>query len=636
MLSLFRRFLGTFVAKLFFIVLVASFGLWGVADVIRNLGSDGALAVVGARKIQLPEAQDAYRRQLEQVTKMFGSQIQPTPEIKKSVAAQAVERLVTTAALDDEVDNLGLTVTDAAVRDAVFAIPAFRGPKGVFDRDQFNAVLRSNGYSEDRFLALMRADLGEKQLLLAVRAGTMAPDVLVKQVYAFQHETREADQVAFPFGTAPDPAPPTDKQLQRYYANNKDRYATPEYRRIKAVVLTPDALIKDVPVSDADITAFYDQHKAEYITPEKRSVQVINAQDEATAQKLADAWTAGASWDDIQKQATAAGAAGVELDDSAQSEFPAPELGQAVFAAQPNVISTPIHSALGWHVVKVTAIKPGASRSLADVKAEITRRIATDKATDLLYTRANKVEDALNAGTSLDDLPGDLGLIAVTGTLDAQGNKQDGTPAPIPGPAELRPALLQAAFQAKKGDTPNFVQAPNAADGSQSFYAVSVEDIIPPSTRPYAEVAAKVKADWTHDAVRHEQEVAAAALLTAVKGGATLAAAAEAAHLQVQALPAVGRASPAPGVATQLINPLFALKPGEPTMVETPDGFLVATLAKIDAADPAKDPIGLGQVRDALLKSMSDDIEAVFSTAVRDRLKPQINRNQLDQMVQAE
>jgi peptidyl-prolyl cis-trans isomerase D len=636
MLSLFRRFLATWVAKLFFIVLVASFGLWGVADVVRNLGTDGALAVVGGRKIQLPEVQEAYRRQLDQVTKMFGTQIQPTPEIKKSIAAQAVERLVTTAALQNEVDSLGIAVTDEAVRAAVFDIPAFKGPKGVFDRDQFNAVLRSNGYSEQRFLDLMREDLGQKQLLLAVRAGTLAPDVLVRQVFEFQREMRVADAVDFPFGTAPDPAAPTDAQLQRFYENNTSKYATPEYRRIKAVVLTPDALVKDVVVSDADIAAFYDQHKAEYNTPEKRSVQVLNAQDEDVAQKLADAWTAGATWDDIQKQATAAGAAGVELDDSAQSEFPAPELGQAVFEAPPNVVSAPVHSALGWHVLKVTAITPGASRPLEDVKAEITKRIATDKATDLLYTRANKVEDALNAGTSLDDLSGDLGLIAVAGTLDAQGNKPDGTPAPIPGPAELRPALLVAAFQAKKGDQPSFVQAPNAADGTQSFYAVTVEDITPPSTRPFAEVAAKVKSDWTHDAIRHEQETAAAALLTAVKGGATLQAAADAAHLQVKALPPVGRSAPVDGVATQLITPLFGLKLGEPTMVETSDGFIVATLAAINAADPAKDPIGYGQTREALLKSVSDDIEAVFGTALRDRAKPQVNRAQLDQITSGE
>jgi peptidyl-prolyl cis-trans isomerase D len=636
MLTLFRRFLDTWAAKLFFIVLVGAFGLWGVADVIRNLGEEGSLATVGGRKIELPEAQEAYRRQLDQVTRMFGSQIQPTPEIKRSVAAQAVERLVTTAALDNEVADLHLAVTDAAVRAAVFEIPAFRGPKGVFDRDTFNQVLRSNGYTEKRFLDLMRSDLGQKQLLLAVRAGTMAPDVLVKQVYAFQREQRVADAVAFPFGTAPDPAAPTDAQLERFYDNNKTRYATAEFRHIKAVVMSPETLAKDIDVSDAEIAAYYAQHKSDYVTADKRTVQVINVQDEAEARKLAAAWQAGADWATMQKDATAAGAAGVELTDASQSEFPAPELGAAVFAAAPDTVPPPVRSALGWHVLKVTAITPGTAKTLDDVKAEIKTRVAADKAVDLLYTRANKVEDALNAGTSLDDLPGDLGLAAVSGTLDAQGNTLEGKPAPIPGPAELRPALLVAAFAAKKGETPHFVQAPNAADGTQSFYAVAVDDIIPPSTKPFDQVKDTVRADWTHDAIRHSQEEAAAKLLEAVKTGTRLADAAAAAGLQVTALPKVGRSAPVDGVPPQLITPLFGLKPGEPTMIETPDGFTVAVLDHVDNPDPAADPIGYGQIRDALVKAMSDDIETVFTTAVRDRAQPRINRAQLDSLAQAE
>jgi hypothetical protein len=71
-------------------------------------------------------------------------------------------------------------------------------------------------------------------------------------------------------------------------------------------------------------------------------------------------------------------------------------------------------------------------------------------------------------------------------------------------------------------------------------------------------------------------------------------------------------------------------------MVETPDGFLVAVLAGINPADPVADPIGYGQTRDALLKAMSDDIEAVFGTAVRDRAKPQVNRAQLEAIVSTE
>lgn len=636
MLTLFRRFLDTWVAKAFFIVLVASFGLWGVADVIRNLGTDGSLAVVGSHKIELPEAQEAYRRQLAQVTKMFGTDIAPTPEIKRSVAAQAVDRLVTTAALDNKVDEMGVTVPDDALRRAVFNIPGFKGPKGTFDRPTFEQVLRSNGLTEKRFLDLMRSDIGQKEILEAVRAGLPVSDVMTREVFAFQREQRVADVVDLPFAAAKAPDAPTDAQLQRYYDNNTTRYATPELRHIKAVVLSPETLEKEIQVTDVEIAAAYAARKAEFNTAEKRSVQVLLAQDEAVAKRLSDAWKAGADWTAIQKTATEAGASGVELDNAGQVEFPAPELGAAVFAATLDAVSDPVHSALGWHVVKVTAITPGKARSLADVTPELRAKIIADKAVDLLYARANKIEDALSAGTALDDLPGDLGLAAIAGTMDAQGNTLDGKPAPIPGPDELRPALIQAAFQAKKGDAPHLTQAPNAANGAQSFYAVSVDDIIVPATKPYKDVADAVRADWTHDAIRHEQEEVAAKLLGAVKGGQSFADATTVAGVHIRTLPATGRSTPAQGVPPQLVEPLFGLKIGEPTMVETPDGFTVAVLTKIQETDPKSDPAGYAQMHDALVNSIGNDVEALYANAVRQAANPKINRAQLDSIAQAE
>ena len=68
----------------------------------------------------------------------------------------------------------------------------------------------------------------------------------------------------------------------------------------------------------------------------------------------------------------------------------------------------------------------------------------------------------------------------------------------------------------------------------------------------------------------------------------------------------------------QLEQPLFALKKGEPTMVETPDGFIVAVPAEIVEADPKADPAGYDQMRQAVGRSVGDDLASVFADALRD------------------
>jgi peptidyl-prolyl cis-trans isomerase D len=274
----------------------------------------------------------------------------------------------------------------------------------------------------------------------------------------------------------------------------------------------------------------------------------------------------------------------------------------------------------------VTKVTGGVAQSLDEVRDAVRARVVADKAADLIYDRANRIENLLSGGTTLDKLPADLGVAAVTGTLDAQGMTPKGEPAPIPGPPELRAALIQAAFAARQGDQPRLVQAPNAANGAQSFYAFTVDDIMPPAPRPFADVAAQARADWTRDQAHHAQEAVAAALLSDVKGGQSLADAATRAGLVLRRLPPTGRAAPAEGVPPALLEPLFGLKPGQPAMVETPDGFVVAVLAEVKDPDPNADPVGFGQVRAALAQSLGQDMQAAYANAVRERADPRLNQ----------
>jgi peptidyl-prolyl cis-trans isomerase D len=79
---------------------------------------------------------------------------------------------------------------------------------------------------------------------------------------------------------------------------------------------------------------------------------------------------------------------------------------------------------------------------------------------------------------------------------------------------------------------------------------------------------------------------------------------------------------------------LFSLKQGEPTMVETAQGFLVATPVEIIAPDPAKDPAGYEQLRAAVSRTVANDLATVFSEALRLRANPRINQTNFDQVVQ--
>ncbi len=631
MLALFRRFLGTWPARVFFVVLVGSFGLWGISGVLGNLGGDDGTTVarVGGTKISVSELQDAARRLLAQFLQSQGGRAAPTPEIRRSIADQAMQQLIIQAAFANEAARLHVTVPDDALRQATFDTRGFQGPNGQFNRATFEAVLRNNGLTEQRYLELMRTDLAQRQVVEAVRAGGYSSKTLDQLVYSFGAEKRVADLVVLPFATAAAPPAPTDEQLQRQYDDNLHDYTAPAMRRIKAVILTPETLAKDIHPTDAQLHAYYDAHRADYNRPASRSVQVIGAPTEAIGRSLATAWIAGADWTVMQAQAATAGASAVELDDSTQPAFPDPELGEKVFAATPDAVTGPVKTDLGYQVFKVTAATPATVQAFEQVQADVAAHAALELASDQVYDKANKLQDALAGGAKLDELPTDLGVAAVTGTLDAAGNTPAGTPAPLPGSDALRTALIAHAFSENLNDPPTLENGP---DGT--FYAVTVEDITPPTQKPFADVADRVRDDWERAARRHEQDAIATKLLIAVNGGTPIADAAKDAGVTVARTAELGRGAPPPGVPAQLIQPLFVTPQGKATMVEDPTGFAVAVTVDVRKADPAADPQALDRLRLQLSGAMSNDLEITYANALRLGETVTVNTRLLDSIAQ--
>ena len=70
-----------------------------------------------------------------------------------------------------------------------------------------------------------------------------------------------------------------------------------------------------------------------------------------------------------------------------------------------------------------------------------------------------------------------------------------------------------------------------------------------------------------------------------------------------------------------------------PESATAPDSrwsFIVAMPAEIIEPDPAADPVGYAQVREAIARSVATDTATVFADALRARAQPRINQTVLD------
>ena len=625
MLSAFRKFAGTWPARVFFLVLVASFATWGIADVLRNLGAgNGAVATVQGHEITPQQFNGEFQASLRHLAERLPDPSQVPPQMRAQVARQTIQKLITQEALASQVRRMGLVVPDQAVREAVYAMPDFQGPDGKFSETALAAALASNNMARPHFLELVRADIAQNQLLQTVAASAGPSQLLAGLVFRYLNEKRRADVVTLPFaGRALPPAPP-DAVLRRYYDNNPARYTSPEYRHIKAVILSPDSIGRSLTVTDADLQAYFDAHKADYVAPEKRSLQVVTTGSATVAASLAAQWRAGASWDVIQAAAKAANATAVALDDASVQEVPSPELAKAAFSAAAGAVLGPLTEPLGSYVLRVATITPAKNPGFASLKDSLRAKVAGEKALDVIDARAQKLQDVFAGGAKIDEVPADLGATGAAGTLDSQGRTQEGAPAPLPVAGDARQQIIDAAFKMNKGDPIQPTEGPD-----HIWFAVSVDSITPPARQPFESVRSRVLSDWQSDQMHHAQEAEAARILGVVKSGQTLANAAWGTGLQVTRTPPLQRDRPAGAISAELAHTLFTLKPGEATMVETNSGFLVAQLADIIQADPKTDTLAMNQARDGLKSALHDDYLQLYATAIRDAANPVIHPDAL-------
>jgi peptidyl-prolyl cis-trans isomerase D len=619
-----RRLLENWIARGFFALLVAVFVFWGISNVVTLIGSDTAVAHVAGRAIDISEVQAAYQTALNQAEQQGGGQ--PAAGQREQIAQDALASVLRQAVLGAAENKLGITAPDSAIHQAILGIPAFQ-VGGQFSESQFEQVLQQNGTTPAKFLTQVGDDIADRQLLTAVVAGAVPPAPLVGQIFDYIAEQRTAETVNFPLAAEPAPKPPAAAVLQRFWRDHPADFTAPEYRTIKLVILSPALLAPRESIPQADVDAAYARVVAEQPpVVALRGADVILAGDLAAASRLQAAWAKGADWAAMQTLAKKFNATPIELPATTQAGVPSPALGAAMFAAAPDKVTGPVAGPGGMFIFKVTSVSQSGPDP-ATVKAQILQQLQLQKAQAEVAQDVDSLQDALAGQTPLDRLPGNLGLVAVQGTLDAKGNTPDGGSAPIPGDDALKTAILQAAFAAHPGDP---AQLTNGPEGS--YFALTVDKLSPPALQPYDQVAAKVLSAWTKDEISREAETKAAALLGAVTSGKTLDEAASAAGDSVSVTAPFTRGSQPAGMPAAMAATLFTLTPGQATMAQTDDGFMVAGLERVTHPAQAQDPADVTQLQQSLVKALQTDVGQSFLAGLQKQDQLSVNQKLLAQL----
>jgi peptidyl-prolyl cis-trans isomerase D len=375
MLQAIRSKAGSFVVKLLFVLLILTFGIWGIGDIFRTRSSDTAVATVGDHSIRADELQTALRRALEQLSARFGSAIDLQQAKQLGLVDATLNQLIDRSLIDQEVARLQLDVSDDLIRSVITGNPSFKGSDGRFDHGLFNALLAANRLTEDQYVALLRHDIPRNDLLHAVTDGVVAPQSMIDPLYQHRNEKRVADIVSLPDAGAGDVGQPSETELRSFYEAHHDLFRAPEYRGFTLASLNPDDLAKDIEIPESKLKEEYDQRQDELQIPERREVEQILAPSEEKAKDAEAALAAGKDWREVATAIAGQNPDTIDLGLLKREEMPS-ALGEVVFELPLDKPSEPVKTPLGWHILRVVKVEPPVTQSFEQAKAQLEADLA--------------------------------------------------------------------------------------------------------------------------------------------------------------------------------------------------------------------------------------------------------------------
>lgn len=622
MLDVFRRASRSWIAKGLFVLLILSFGIWGVGDMVRVGVSNAPAVVAGDVEISAEQVVTDYRRELQRLQRMFGADFGEEQARQMGLLERTLDNVVARALLDQATRDLDMVTPDEVLSRQISQNPAFRNALGQFDPSLFRQAIGAAGFTEPQFMAMARDDLKRGQLLAALTEGVAAPQPMAAPLFAFRGERRVAETVTLDAESLPLPPAPPAEELRTYWQEHQDAFMAPEYRAITAMLLRPADVQSELQIGDNEIEEAYAQRQAEFVQPEQRSVRQMLFQDQEKARQAVEQAKAG----DFAEVAKRLDVPVLDLGntDRAGLEAIAPDLAEAVFALESGAVTAPVQSPLGWHVAQVTEVQPGKERPLAEVRAELIQAIVHERAIDLLYERANKVEDTLAGGATLDEAGEQLGLPVVKATIDQGGRDAEGKAVPgLPASAKF----FSTVFATPEGADTRMTDLEN--DGG--FFIARVDKVTPPAAKPFEAVQADVLAAWQGEkrlaAAKAKAEEAAARL----KAGEPAEAVAQAVGGKAATTQPFTRNPQPGGVSPQLAAEMFKLRPGGTAVAPTPSGAVAARLQKIEPADAQAQAAMLQQVRAQLDDAVAADLIDQLVAGLNARHGARINRQVVEE-----
>lgn len=301
---------------------------------------------------------------------------------------------------------------------------------GKFDQNLYNVFAASRGPGgSSQIKSDLRAASLRQQVVSGYQESALVLPSEVRELLEIQAEKRTFDLITIKQSDYNDSESVSDTDIADYYNANIDQYMLPDRTSISYVELDRSAIAESLTIEDDRIQELYDEYLEGFIGDETRTASHIllstdgekdDDEQKAKIEDLAAQLAGGADFSELAKansEDPGSAANGGSLGELSREEMIA-EFDEVLFSLEQGVVSEPVKTEFGYHLIRVDSINATQADSIEDLRTELEFEERSRLAEDLVVQQAEQLRNVLfEQPDSLDDAAQELGLTVRTTAL---------------------------------------------------------------------------------------------------------------------------------------------------------------------------------------------------------------------------
>ena len=377
------------------LTLVISFG-----NMEQTPLQDNVVITVNDKEITLFEFQEEFSNKLAEFQDLLGDEV---PEVlEQTIKESAGEDLIIRVLLLDYLSNNGYRVSPEYVAELIRTNESFQ-LGGVFIRENYEAILASQGVSVDQFENDLRLQLEINQLRRGLIETAFMTNAEFTQFIELQMQERSGQMLIIDSSRFKDQVNVDPSEVNDYYQNNIDLFQSDEELDVEYLEISIEDVAQQVQFSGNEIRDYYENNLDRFVSNEERKSSHIlvaideDTTDEQAAELIKEIQTKleTETFEELAKQYSddpGSAAQGGDLGWAETGLF-VPEFESALFSMNVGDTSEAVKTDFGYHLIRMDDIKPGQQQAFEDIEYELELEYSRLLAEEELFELADQMAD---------------------------------------------------------------------------------------------------------------------------------------------------------------------------------------------------------------------------------------------------